>query len=137
MRRIHIGLQGVEQTGRFWIPAVRLARGDAAIDDKVRAGDEARLLRREEGDAAGARDRESLGGIRGVVVQPPVLVHEGPVHLLGILGEALDLGRALDLPFITEVVLAEVAVLAGTEGPPPPVPFFDNSGPVPTFRRIG
>jgi 8-oxo-dGTP pyrophosphatase MutT (NUDIX family) len=45
--------------------------------------------------------------------------------------------RALDLPFITEVVLAEVAVLAGSEGPPPPVPFFDNSGPVPTFRRIG
>lgn len=45
--------------------------------------------------------------------------------------------RRLDLPFITEVVLAEVAVLAGCEGPPPPVPFFDNSGPVPTFRRIG
>jgi 8-oxo-dGTP pyrophosphatase MutT (NUDIX family) len=49
----------------------------------------------------------------------------------------LSKARDLDLPFITEVVLAEVAVLAGTEGPPPPVPFFDNSGPVPTFRRIG
>lgn len=44
--------------------------------------------------------------------------------------------RRLDLPFITEVVLAEVAALAGTDGPPPPVPFFDNSGDVPTFRRI-
>jgi 8-oxo-dGTP pyrophosphatase MutT (NUDIX family) len=45
--------------------------------------------------------------------------------------------RTLDLPFITEVVLAEVAALAGTDAPPPPVPFFDNSGPVPAFRRIG
>ncbi|MCA3447012.1 MAG: NUDIX hydrolase [Rhodobacter sp.] len=49
----------------------------------------------------------------------------------------LSQARELDLPFITEVVLAEVAVLADTAGPPPPVPFFDNSGPVPTFRRIG
>jgi 8-oxo-dGTP pyrophosphatase MutT (NUDIX family) len=45
--------------------------------------------------------------------------------------------RRLDLPFITEVVLAEVSNLTETSGPPPPVPFFDNSGPVPTFRRIG
>ncbi len=45
--------------------------------------------------------------------------------------------RHLDLPFITEVVLAEVAALADDKGPTPPVPFFDNSGPVPTFRRIG
>jgi 8-oxo-dGTP pyrophosphatase MutT (NUDIX family) len=47
----------------------------------------------------------------------------------------LDAARALDLPFITEVVLAEVtALLRGQEQPG--VPFFDNSGPVPTFRRI-
>ncbi|MDQ2065664.1 NUDIX hydrolase [Xinfangfangia sp. CPCC 101601] len=47
----------------------------------------------------------------------------------------LDAARALDLPFITEVVLAEVTNLirGGTQ---PGVPFFDNSGPVPTFRRI-
>ena len=45
--------------------------------------------------------------------------------------------RTLDLPFITEVVLAEVASLAGADALPPPVPFFDNSGPVPAFRRIG
>lgn len=45
-----------------------------------------------------------------------------------------ETGR-LDLPFITEVVLAEVtALLAGR--PQPGVPFFDNSGPVPTFRRL-
>ena len=43
--------------------------------------------------------------------------------------------RALDLPFITEVVLAEItALLAGQ--PQPGVPFFDNAGTVPTFRRL-
>jgi 8-oxo-dGTP pyrophosphatase MutT (NUDIX family) len=43
--------------------------------------------------------------------------------------------RALDLPFITEVVLAEVAALLnGT--PQQGTPFFDNSGTVPTFRRL-
>lgn len=52
------------------------------------------------------------------------------LHWIG-LAEA----RALDLPFITEVVLAEVtALLSGAEQPG--VPFFDNSGPVPTFRRL-
>lgn len=48
---------------------------------------------------------------------------------------ALDEARALDLPFITEVVLAEAEALlqgAGDHG----VPFFDNSGPDSTFRRI-
>jgi 8-oxo-dGTP pyrophosphatase MutT (NUDIX family) len=48
---------------------------------------------------------------------------------------ALPEARALDLPFITEVVLAEVAALfAGHEQPG--VPFFDNSGETPAFRRI-
>lgn len=43
--------------------------------------------------------------------------------------------RVLDLPFITEVVLSEVAlILAG--GAQPGVPFFDNSGSRPTFRRL-
>lgn len=43
--------------------------------------------------------------------------------------------RRLDLPFITEVVLAEVASLAkGSDQPG--VPFFDNSGDIPTFRRL-
>jgi len=52
------------------------------------------------------------------------------LHWIG-LAEA----RALDLPFITEVVLAEVtALLAGADQPG--VPFFDNSGSVPTFRRL-
>jgi 8-oxo-dGTP pyrophosphatase MutT (NUDIX family) len=43
--------------------------------------------------------------------------------------------RALDLPFITEVVLAEVAALVAG-GDQPGVPFFDNSGTTPQFRRI-
>lgn len=47
----------------------------------------------------------------------------------------LQQARALDLPFITEVVLAEVtALIAGQDQPG--VPFFDNSGNVPTFRRL-
>lgn len=48
----------------------------------------------------------------------------------------LDEARGLDLPFITEVVLAEAAALLAGEAAAG-VPFFDNSGPVPTFRRIG
>ncbi len=52
------------------------------------------------------------------------------LHWIG-LAEA----RALDLPFITEVVLAEIANLAAG-GTQPGVPFFDNSGDVPTFHRI-
>jgi 8-oxo-dGTP pyrophosphatase MutT (NUDIX family) len=43
--------------------------------------------------------------------------------------------RALDLPFITEVVLAEVAALV-TGHDQPGVPFFDNSGTTPHFRRL-
>jgi 8-oxo-dGTP pyrophosphatase MutT (NUDIX family) len=43
--------------------------------------------------------------------------------------------RRLDLPFITEVVLAEVAALLAGQ-PQPGVPFFDNSGVRPTFRRL-
>ena len=43
--------------------------------------------------------------------------------------------RSFDLPFITEVVLAEVAALATGEAQDS-VPFFDNAGGSPTFRRI-
>lgn len=43
--------------------------------------------------------------------------------------------RHLDLPFITEVILAEAAALLAGQ-PTQGVPFFDNSGPVPTFRRL-
>ena len=52
------------------------------------------------------------------------------LHWIG-LAEA----RALDLPFITEVVLSEVTNLLGG-GSQPGVPFFDNSGSRPAFRRI-
>ena len=44
--------------------------------------------------------------------------------------------RRLDLPFITEVVLAEAEEVL-RRGLPESVPFFDNSGRVSTFRRIG
>ncbi|MDT8854100.1 NUDIX hydrolase [Paracoccaceae bacterium Fryx2] len=53
------------------------------------------------------------------------------LHWIG-LAEA----RALDLPFITEVVLAEIGALLRDGPSPVGVPFFDNSGPRPTFRRI-
>lgn len=49
--------------------------------------------------------------------------------------------RALDLPFITEVVLAEIEALvrAAGDGPlhaPETVPFFDNRGPEPRFVQL-
>ena len=43
--------------------------------------------------------------------------------------------RHLDLPFITQIVLAELhGILDGYDQPG--VPFFDNSGAVPAFRRL-
>ena len=45
--------------------------------------------------------------------------------------------RMLNLPFITEVVLAEVAAFLRAGGDSPAsVPFFDNSGPQSRFTRI-
>ncbi|MBC7142521.1 MAG: NUDIX hydrolase [Rhodobacteraceae bacterium] len=44
--------------------------------------------------------------------------------------------RRLNLPFITEVVLGEVAALLARGGAPEAVPFFDNSGSEPVFRRL-
>ncbi len=49
----------------------------------------------------------------------------------------LSEARRLDLPFITEVVLAEVSALLRGDSDGTGVPFFDNSGTVPTFRRLG
>lgn len=47
----------------------------------------------------------------------------------------LDQTRALDLPFITQVILAEIrALLNGA--PDQGVPFFDNSTDRPAFRRL-
>jgi 8-oxo-dGTP pyrophosphatase MutT (NUDIX family) len=70
---------------------------------------------------------QALGDSEGFSAASGELSH---LHWIG-----LGAARALDLPFITEVVLAEVsALLRGTDQPG--VPFFDNSGPVPTFRRL-
>lgn len=49
---------------------------------------------------------------------------------------ALAKTRSLDLPFITEVVLAEVASVLQSGPAPGGVPFFDNSSNRPLFRRI-
>jgi 8-oxo-dGTP pyrophosphatase MutT (NUDIX family) len=48
----------------------------------------------------------------------------------------LERARHLNLPFITEIVLAEITPLITAAAQPVRVPFFDNSGPVPTFRWI-
>lgn len=44
--------------------------------------------------------------------------------------------KSLDLPFITEVVLSEVAALTQL-GPPPSVPFFENTDEESLFHRLG
>ncbi|MGB0800029.1 MAG: NUDIX hydrolase [Planktomarina sp.] len=44
--------------------------------------------------------------------------------------------RTLNLPFITSVVMGEVAALTKI-GPPPTVPFFDNTDEESLFRRLG
>jgi 8-oxo-dGTP pyrophosphatase MutT (NUDIX family) len=45
--------------------------------------------------------------------------------------------RALDLPFITEVVLAELAANLLNEGPPASVPFFRNDDEAHLVTRLG
>ncbi|MEN8839732.1 MAG: NUDIX hydrolase [Octadecabacter sp.] len=45
--------------------------------------------------------------------------------------------RALDLPFITEVVLAELAANLRLDGPPPSVPFFRNDDEAHLVTRLG
>ncbi|MCF6445103.1 NUDIX hydrolase [Nereida sp. MMG025] len=50
---------------------------------------------------------------------------------------ALPEARALDLPFITEVVLAEVAANIGSFAPPASVPFFKNNDEESLFLRLG
>ncbi|MGX9357209.1 NUDIX hydrolase [Roseobacteraceae bacterium S113] len=49
---------------------------------------------------------------------------------------ALDEARALDLPFITEVVLAEIAQRAPDPAPPASVPFFRNDDEESLFLRL-
>ncbi len=53
-------------------------------------------------------------------------------HLQWVL---LSQARALDVPFVTEIVLAEVAAIAAGRTRAG-VPFFDNSGETSLFRRI-
>ncbi|TNF65326.1 MAG: NUDIX hydrolase [Rhodobacteraceae bacterium] len=48
----------------------------------------------------------------------------------------LDRARAFDLPFITEVVLAEIAARLHEDAPPPSVPFFKNNDEASLFKRL-
>lgn len=48
----------------------------------------------------------------------------------------LATARDYDLPFITTIVIAEAAALVASGKRPTSVPFFDNSGSAPVFRRI-
>ena len=48
----------------------------------------------------------------------------------------LTQARTLDLPFVTEVVLSEIGQLLRHGHTYDGVPFFDNSGDIPTFRRL-
>jgi 8-oxo-dGTP pyrophosphatase MutT (NUDIX family) len=68
----------------------------------------------------------------------------GDPDLLPVDGELSDLRwiplaevRALDLPFVTEVVLAEVARRLPDLGPPPGVPFFRNDDEDREVVRLG
>ncbi len=49
----------------------------------------------------------------------------------------LDEARGLNLPFITEVVLAEIAALTRSGGPALSVPFFNNTSDTSEFLRLG
>jgi 8-oxo-dGTP pyrophosphatase MutT (NUDIX family) len=49
----------------------------------------------------------------------------------------LEQAAALDLPFITEVVLAEIAARLPDIGPPPDVPFFRNEDELNEIERLG
>ena len=48
----------------------------------------------------------------------------------------LTRARSFDLPFITEVVLGEVAELTGHDAPPDGVPFVKNDDLVAGIRRL-
>ena len=73
----------------------------------------------------------SAAGVQGdTATFADTLTELSHLHWIG-----LAQARALDLPFITEVVLAEVSALLNGHAQLG-VPFFDNSGPVPTFRRL-
>ncbi len=73
---------------------------------------------------------------------PAAAVAGDVADLTGASGELAHLSwlplpqaRRLDLPFVTEIVLAEVAnILSG--GEQPGVPFFDNRDVRPVFRRL-
>ncbi|MEM8658672.1 MAG: DNA mismatch repair protein MutT, partial [Pseudomonadota bacterium] len=59
---------------------------------------------------------------------------DGELSHLGWIG--LEAAQDLDLPFITKVVLAEVAEIARDPAAARAVPFFDNRGAVSRFRAL-
>jgi 8-oxo-dGTP pyrophosphatase MutT (NUDIX family) len=58
-------------------------------------------------------------------------------ELSGLQWIPLDAVRGFDLPFITEVVLAEIAARLPDLGPPATVPFFRNDDEESLFLRLG
>jgi 8-oxo-dGTP pyrophosphatase MutT (NUDIX family) len=49
----------------------------------------------------------------------------------------LDAARRFDLPFITEIVLAEIAHRLADDAPPPSVPFFRNDNDAHQVAHLG
>jgi 8-oxo-dGTP pyrophosphatase MutT (NUDIX family) len=49
----------------------------------------------------------------------------------------LDAARSFDLPFITEIVLAEIAHRLLADAPPPAVPFFRNDDDAHQVAHLG
>jgi 8-oxo-dGTP pyrophosphatase MutT (NUDIX family) len=62
---------------------------------------------------------------------------EAADELSGLRWVTIPKARRLDLPFITEIVLAEVEAADLSAPQPARVPFFDNSGEAPLFRWLG
>ncbi len=58
-------------------------------------------------------------------------------ELSGLQWVPLEAARTLDLPFITRVVLAEIAALGPDPGQPDTVPFFRNDDEANQVRRLG
>lgn len=97
---------------RFVLRAITPAGRSRRYDARFLMADAARLEGDTTGFTAASGELSNLGWVR------------------------LDRLDDMPLPFVTTIALAEVSALLAGE-PQPGVPFFDNSGQTPVFRRIG